>query len=380
MNPVLVRPSRARVMARRLFTVAAVTSLYTAAAFGVLLHLGLHAALACAMAAGIGVGTSGLATWLLYRADEREKQRRFTRLQSERAREPAKAPAPPARIPAPEKTQPAVPPPVAAGFAVVESRERRESREIQAALLPRTLPAIAGYHLEAAYEPCGNLGGDFYDLIPGGDGTLLLTLGDVSGKGPAGAIVMAMVQTLFRENADRADGPADLLRRVNRGFAGALGKGVFVTALACRLDPVRHRLTVAGAGHHPVLLLNPAERRVTQVRAPGLALGLVDGDSFRESLVETTIDLAEGDFVLLYTDGATECVEELTKGVGESRLLAAAAAAVLGGSVGALDRLRADLWQGGGRRDDTTLLLLGRAAKPAKQRAAESRSSLQITG
>jgi len=266
------------------------------------------------------------------------------------------------------------------GFAVVESRERRESREIQAALLPRVLPAIAGYHIEAAYEPCGNLGGDFYDVLPGGDGTLLVTLGDVSGKGPAGAIVMAMVQTLFRENADRADGPADLLRRVNRGFAGALGKGVFVTALACRLDPLRHRVTLAGAGHHPLLLLNPAERRATQVRAPGLALGLVDGDAFRQSLVETTIDLAEGDFVLLYTDGATECVEEITKGVGESRLLAAAAAAVLGGAQGALDRLRSDLWQGGGRRDDTTLVLLGRFGQPAKQRAAESRSSLQITG
>jgi len=376
-NPKLVRPSQVRLAGRRVFAVSAVVALYTAATFGLLLHLGLHAAIACAAAAAAGVGMAAIAALLLYRADEREKSRRFAQMQLDAAKERAQRPAPAA---APARPKAPTPPPEPGGFALLESRERRESREIQAALLPHAAPTVPGYHIETAYEPCGNLGGDFYDLIPGGDGTLLITLGDVSGKGPAGAIVMAMVQTLFRENADRADGPADLLRRVNRGFAGALGKGVFVTALACKLDPVRHRVTVAGAGHHPLLLLNPAERRTTQVSAPGLALGLVDGDAFRQSLVETTIDLDEGDFVLLYTDGATDSIDEVTKGVGESRLLAAASAAVLGGASGALDRLRTDLWQGGGRRDDSTLLLVGRLAQTARQRAADTRSSLQIMG
>jgi serine phosphatase RsbU (regulator of sigma subunit) len=170
---------------------------------------------------------------------------------------------------------------------------------------------------------------------------------------------MAMVQTLFRENAQRSSGPADLLRRVNAGFAGALGKGVFATALVALLDPERHRFTLAGAGHLPVLLLNPAERRSTQVSARGLALGLVTGRSFDESLVETTVEVAPGESLLLYTDGATES-EDVTKGIGESRFLAAAAASVLSGPVGALSRLREDLWQGGGRRDDTTLVLISR--------------------
>jgi sigma-B regulation protein RsbU (phosphoserine phosphatase) len=183
-------------------------------------------------------------------------------------------------------------------------------------------------------------------------------------------MVMAMVQTLFRENAEIAAGPADLLRRVNDGFAGTLGKGVFVTALAALLDPETHRLTLGGAGHHPVLLLNPAERRTTQVSARGLALGLVGGDGFAQSLVETTVDLSPGDSLLLYTDGASESVEQAA----ESRFLAAAAGAVLTGPHGALKRLREDLWDGAsGIADDATLLLVARLGGARNERLLADR-------
>jgi sigma-B regulation protein RsbU (phosphoserine phosphatase) len=250
----------------------------------------------------------------------------------------------------------------------------RASREIQNALLPREVPFLPGYHLEVDYQPCGALSGDFYDFHAYDDGRLLVTLGDVSGKGPAGAMVMAMVQTLFRENADAAAGPADLLRRVNDGFAGTVGKGVFVTALAALLDPETHRLTLAGAGHHPALLLNPAERRATQVVARGLALGLVGGEGFAQSLLETTVEIAAGDSLLLYTDGATENVDHLAKGTGESRFLAAAAGAVLQGPHGALQRLREDLWDlAGGRRDDATLLLVARLGGARSERLLSDR-------
>jgi len=183
-------------------------------------------------------------------------------------------------------------------------------------------------------------------------------------------MVMAMVQTLFRENAEIASGPADLLRRVNDGFAGTLGKGVFVTALAALLDPETHRLTLGGAGHHPLLLLNPVERRTTQVTAKGLALGLVGGEGFAQSLMEATVDVAPGDSLLLYTDGASESVEHAI----ESRFLAAAAGAVLAGPHGALKRLREDLWEGVTvRRDDATLLLVSRLGGARAERIMSDR-------
>ncbi|MHC4958511.1 MAG: PP2C family protein-serine/threonine phosphatase [Planctomycetota bacterium] len=342
-------------IARRLFACGAAVALYTAAAFGILVVLGLPYPVACLVSAVLGVGIAAVAA-------------RYALPVLEAAPVPEPETAEPEPLPAPE-------PIVERGFAVAESREERECREIQAALLPSSAPAIDGYHFEVAYEPCGVLGGDLYDFLELADGRILVTLGDVSGKGPAGAIVMAMVQTLVRREAPHALGPADLLHRVNNGFAGTLGKGVFVTALFGILDPFAHRFTLAGAGHHPALLLNPQERRTTHVPGRGVALGIVSGEAFRDKLCETAIDLAPGDSLLLFTDGATDCDEELSKGVGESRLLAAAAAAVLPGPRDALKRLRDDLWQSGGRRDDTTLVLLSRLLASARRSMPPGRTT-----
>lgn len=363
--------SAARRASRAAFAAAAAVALYTAAAFGALLYAGLVAPLSCLLAAACGVGVALIAAKVVLRHEVRERERRFAQAQLESARDRAQD------LTTPVPTPPKEPAPVRAPAPRTgpERREIRESREIQSALLPREVPFVEGYHVEVDYQPCGALGGDFYDFRRFEDGRLLMTLGDVSGKGPAGAIVMAMVQTLFRENADELAGPAELLRRVNQGFAGALGKGIFVTSLVGVLDPTHNQLTLAGAGHHPVLLLNPSARRTTQVGARGLALGLVAGTGFQDSLVETTIDLAPGDSLLLYTDGATDSVADLADDVGEHRLRAAAAAAILPGPHGALQRLRDDLWAGGGRRDDTTLMLVSRLGEPTRDRLASDRTA-----
>jgi serine phosphatase RsbU (regulator of sigma subunit) len=315
------------------FQVACGVALYSVSAFALMNHLGVAPIFSCIAAALTGLGVAALGRALG---------------PPEQGSSPQNGAAEPAPVEQPR------------GFAAVDTRDERTSREIQKALLPRDLPAIDGYHVDAQYEPSGTLGGDFYDCIPCSDGRILFTLGDVSGKGAASAIVMAMVQTLFRQNLPRAHGPADLLARVNDGFAGTLGKGIFVTAQAAILDPARHRLTLAAAGHPPLLLLNPTLRRASEVRARGLALGIVAGNPFRDELLETSIDLAPGDSLLFYTDGAVESDAELARGVGESRLLAAAAASLLPGPDDALHRLRDDLWSDGGRRDDTTLLLVTR--------------------
>ncbi|MFQ5844929.1 MAG: PP2C family protein-serine/threonine phosphatase [Planctomycetota bacterium] len=256
-----------------------------------------------------------------------------------------------------------------------ESRDDRWSREIQAALLPARAPPLTGYHLEVLYRPCGTLGGDFYDFCEYPDGRVLVTLGDVSGKGASGAIVMAMVQTLFRQHTWQAAGPADLLARVNEGFLGALGKGIFVTALAGVIDPAGHTLTLAGAGHHPVMLFNAPRRRSSLIQPHGAALGLVPGASFCDSLTETRIDLAPDDALLFYTDGASEGVDSLVSGTGENRLRAAAAAAVLEGARGALGRIRREVWRDVPARDDSTLLLVARLAEPEGLERRSARTS-----
>jgi len=283
--------------------------------------------------------------------------------------------------PVPAEPPPPVDSPPAEGTPPGLARELRESREIQRALLPARLPSVAGYHLEVDYRPCGVLGGDFYDFLPMADGRLWPTLGDVSGKGPSGAIVMAMVQTLFRQLAPVASGPADLLSRVNEGFSGALGKGVFVTATVGLLDPARHRLSLAGAGHAPAILLDPERRSSREIPVPGLALGLVSGDRFAAALQEAALEVEPGAALLLFTDGATEVAADLVRDVGESRLRAAAAAAVLSGPEGVLDRLGRDLFSDTGSRDDTTLLLVARAPRAGRTgRFQRQPESVEIPG
>ena len=219
---------------------------------------------------------------------------------------------------------------------------------------PRTNPAVRS-------------AATFYDFHHYPDGRLLITVGDVSGKGPAGAIVMAMVQTLFRNHAPHVATPAELMVRVNDGFAGVLGKGVFVTAAAGILDPQKHTFTLATAGHPPLLLLNAQERRASDVQARGTALGILRGAGFANSLVETSIELAPADSLLFFTDGATEGEDELSRGTGDHRFRAAAAAAILPGNAGALTRLQSDLSDGATkRRDDLTLLLVSRHGAPEK--------------
>lgn len=365
-------PSRA---SRAAFATGAAASLYAAAAYGTLTTAGFVVPEAALLSAGAGVLVAAILGRLVRSSEWRERRRKILEARGESraervARASRSAPeaasgfARPAAAPAPPPASPA------------ESREERLGREIQASLLPRDPPSLAGYHIEVAYEPCGSLGGDFYDFRVRPDGRLLLTLGDVSGKGAPGAIVMAMVQTLFRQHAETASGPAELLDRVNEGFEGAVGKGIFVTAVAALLDSERHTLAVAGAGHHPVLLLNPRERRSTLVSARGMALGLARGGRFREAMGETSIDLSPGDALLLYTDGALDGEEALAAGGGEHRLRAAAAAAVLLGARGALARIARDLWSNRGRRDDTTLLLVARTGGGEVSRvAADLRAS-----
>jgi serine phosphatase RsbU (regulator of sigma subunit) len=362
---------------RAAFTAGAAASLYAAAAYGALAAKGHQVPEAALLSAGAGVAVAAILGWLVWASESRERRRRILEARgaspAERGSRAAETSVPgaPPRFGRPEAAAaPRLPSPT-------ESRDERLGREIQASLLPRDPPSLAGYHVEVSYHPCGALGGDFYDFRVRSDGRLLLTLGDVSGKGAPGAIVMAMVQTLFRQHAETASGPAELLDRVNEGFEGAVGKGIFVTALAALLDPERHTLAVAGAGHHPVLLLNPRERRSTLVSARGMALGLARGARFREALGETTIDLAPGDALLLYTDGAVDGEEALAAGGGEHRLRAAAAAAVLEGARGALARMGRDLGTDGARRDDTTLLLVARTGGEELSRPA---AELRVSG
>jgi hypothetical protein len=174
-------------------------------------------------------------------------------------------------------------------------QEFRSAQELQQVLIPETLPSLDGYAVTSAYRPAQQVGGDFFQLIAQPDGSALLVLGDVSGKGLKAAMTVSLLVGTIRTVADTVDDPAEVLSILNRRLHGRLKDG-FVTCLALRLD-AEGDCVLASAGH-PAPFLNRDE-----LNLPGaLPLGL-DLNAEYETV---RFHLAVGDRLTLYTDGLLE--------------------------------------------------------------------------
>jgi serine phosphatase RsbU (regulator of sigma subunit) len=181
--------------------------------------------------------------------------------------------------------------------------EIERARRIQTDLLPTSTPAVPGLELAQRMEFLGEMGGDYYDYIPFGDGRLGIVCGDVMGKGLAAALIMAMARSLLHSAVGPDKHPGEILAEVNDGLARDLeGQRLpyFLTLVLAVFEPGRSSLTIAGGGHNPVLVAGRGGTR--QVPSRGAALGVRTGLVFPEDVVE----LVSGDSVALYTDGLTE--------------------------------------------------------------------------
>jgi hypothetical protein len=174
-------------------------------------------------------------------------------------------------------------------------QEFKSAQELQRVLIPETLPSLDGYAVTSAYRPAQQVGGDFFQLIAQPDGSALLVLGDVSGKGLKAAMTVSLIVGTIRTVADTVDDPAEVLSILNRRLHGRLKDG-FVTCQALRLDAEGD--CVLGSAGHPAPFLNREE-----LSLPGaLPLGL-DLNAEYETV---PFHLAIGDRLTLYTDGLLE--------------------------------------------------------------------------
>jgi len=175
--------------------------------------------------------------------------------------------------------------------------ELSAAREIQQRLVPASLPELAGFHLEAAYLPAQEVGGDFYQVLQQPDGFALIFVGDVSGKGlkaaMTGALAIGALRTLAAENLS----PAVLLSRLNRQMLTAQESG-FITCLCVSLSP-QGAVIMANAGH-----LSPYRRGEEIELDSGLPLGLTTDAEYRETMIQ----LQPGDMLTLLSDGVVEAM------------------------------------------------------------------------
>ena len=195
--------------------------------------------------------------------------------------------------------------------------ELNTAKEIQRQLLPNGAREIPGLDLAAAYVPARELGGDFYDFLPYGEGRLAIALGDVSGKGTAAALYGSLAIGTIREIVvDRDCDPACMLALLNRRLQNTRLDARFIAMLFGVYDAAHRRLTLANAGSPYPLLLR--DGHVISVRLEGVPLGLLPGTQYDES----SLDLLPGDAVVFASDGILESENASQEEFGLQRLSA----------------------------------------------------------
>ncbi len=244
------------------------------------------------------------------------------------------------------------------------TRDLEIAAGIQRSLLPQRLPGTPHASLAGFYRSAREVGGDYFDALPTGDGNLLLVVADVMGKGLPAALFALMFRSLVRARRDLAPAPGRFLAWLNHNLFQELDRAnMFVTALLVYVDGARHELRVAGAGHPP-LLLATATGEVIEVPSSGMPLGILADETYGED--HRSYRQARA---LMFTDGLVEARGESGELLGLEAVKAVLAAAAREGRSGEsikqdLTRLLHDFEQGSAPSDDTAFIAIADQPSP----------------
>ena len=192
------------------------------------------------------------------------------------------------------------------------------ARELQGGLLPKVFPTreeASGIELFARLEPAKEVSGDLYDFFTIEPGKMCFVVGDVSGKGIAAGIFMAVTRTLIRATAVPGRSPLEIMNRVNAQLAKENQASLFVTMILGIVDTATGRMVYGQGGHNPPILV-PVQGKPTYEPAGGMPLGVFEDAKFGER----ELQLKPGETLLVYTDGVTEAMNQAKDLFGEDRL------------------------------------------------------------
>ncbi|MEM6783674.1 MAG: SpoIIE family protein phosphatase [Bacteroidota bacterium] len=179
--------------------------------------------------------------------------------------------------------------------------EMRLARTIQERLLPTAPPTSDELDIATLALPSRHVAGDYFDLIPLDDGTLLVAIADVSGKGMPASLLMANLQACLQVLRGSGLDLASATARINRVVHGNTGAASFITFFWGIYDPATGRFDYVNAGHNPPMLLR-TDGTLDLLEDGGLILGVLADFTYDEG----TTTLAPGDVLALFTDGVTE--------------------------------------------------------------------------
>lgn len=207
--------------------------------------------------------------------------------------------------------------------AVVDITERRQretdftlARIVQQSMLPTTAPVLRGLEVAAVSEQADAAGGDFYDYLTLSDGRLAIVIGDASGHGFAAALVTVAARSYLRACSATETDVSRILCQVNSLLLKDDLEGRFVTLFYAALDPLNHRVSYAGAGHTGYLFSASGDLK-QQLPSTGPPLGWFPEAEYPCQHLE----IAQGDVLMLLTDGIEEAMSPADEQFGCQRLL-----------------------------------------------------------
>ncbi|MBI9070809.1 MAG: SpoIIE family protein phosphatase [Melioribacteraceae bacterium] len=193
--------------------------------------------------------------------------------------------------------------------------ELRAAQQIQADLLPKHLPETEKYSLAAYSSITKTVGGDFYDYLPMNKDQFGLVIGDASGKGMPGALLISQIQAILKSSFKNAKSIRNTLQILNDYLIKNTAAKNFVTIFYGFLDSCSGVFQYCNAGHnYPWLIKKDGSLIELNKKSP--ALGIIPNAEYWEN----SVFIGENEYVVLYTDGITEAMNAEKELFGEQRL------------------------------------------------------------
>jgi sigma-B regulation protein RsbU (phosphoserine phosphatase) len=215
--------------------------------------------------------------------------------------------------------------------------------EVQRILLPSKPPLIDGFDVTGMNSPAQYLSGDYFDYIPLDADRWGVVIADVSGKGIPAALLMAMTRTALRLLATGDSSPAEVIRRLNAQLYPDIREDMFISLAFVVIDRRSNELRLIRAGHDAPLVYRAADRTVTKVNPPGMAVGIDSGSAFNRVTNDFSLVLQPGDCLVLYTDGVTEALDRNGDEFGLEAMIRSVQASASEGAAGIVQRVTSDV-------------------------------------
>lgn len=196
---------------------------------------------------------------------------------------------------------------------IIAKDEISIAREVQDSMIPKSAPNYEGYDIDCYCETANDVGGDFIDFVNRKNTVndiqydrLLITVGDISGKGMGAALHMVHVRAIIRYVSDIIFEPVDIMKTLNKDIIKNFKKGLFLTTVLAEID--KDKIKLCRGGHPPILYFKKSENRCEELKPAGSALGMMNEELFNKTIQSIDIEPQSGDVIFIYTDGIFEAM------------------------------------------------------------------------